>query len=530
MRSNLTSSRFNATMRGVPFDATPLLRRYARSRLARLSRQDVVAEQEHQLLGLVQRARDTRFGRDHDFATIRSVGDFQDRVRLRRYEDMWQSYWQPDFPRLTDSTWPGTIPFFALSSGTTTGTTKYIPCSTAMNRANAWAAIDVLVHHVANRPASHVLGGKTFMLGGSTTLTELAPGILSGDLSGIAASQVPWWAQRYSYPPPEIALIADWEEKIETLAHACLHEDIRAISGTPSWLLIFFERLLALHPDRPTNLHTVFPNLELLVHGGVNFAPYQPRFAELLQDSHAELREVYPASEGFFAIADRAGGEGMRLIVDNGLFFEFVRPGQLASHAPTRCWLADAQVGVEYALVVSSCAGLWSYLVGDTIRFVDLHPPRVLVTGRLSYFLSAFGEHLAGEEIEAAVCKAAEATHQSIVEFAVGTAFPAAGDSRGGHVYVVECHQPWQSREQIEAFARALDDALCSANDDYRAHRSRGFGLRPPEIIAVRHNTFAAWMKQRGQLGGQHKVPRVINDQTLFEDLRRFATQCESSP
>jgi hypothetical protein len=513
---------------GVPFDATPLLRRYAQRRLARLADQDAVAEQQRQLLRLVHRASDTRFGRDHDFAAVRSVGNFQDRVRLRRYEEMWATYWQSDFPRLTNSTWPGTIPFFALSSGTTSGTTKFIPCSTAMNRANAWAAIDVLAHHIANRPTSRVLGGKSFMLGGSTDLVELAPGIRSGDLSGIAASEVPWWAQLYSYPPPALALVADWEQKIETLARACQQQDVRAISGTPSWLLIFFDRLLALRPGRPTRLQAVFPNLELLVHGGVNFGPYQQQFGDLLRGSHAELREVYPASEGFFAVADRGTGEGMRLVVDNGLFFEFVQPEQLPCATPTRCWLADAQPGVDYALVVSSCAGLWSYVVGDIIRFVDLHPPRVLVTGRLSYFLSAFGEHLAGEEIEAAVCKAADAVHATVADFSVGTVFPDADDPRGGHVYVVEFNDPRHDREMIEAFARVLDEALCNANDDYRAHRSGGFGLRPPQIIAVRRGTFAAWMKQRGQLGGQHKVPRIINDQTLFEGLRQFAHRVET--
>jgi hypothetical protein len=220
----------------------------------------------------------------------------------------------------------------------------------------------------------------------------------------------------------------------------------------------------------------------------------------------------------------------MRLIVDNGLFFEFVRPGELSQSTPNRCWLADAQTGVNYALVVSSCAGLWSYIVGDTIRFVDLHPPRVLVTGRLSYFLSAFGEHLAGEEIEAAVCKAADAVHATIAEFAVGAVFSDADDPRGGHVYVVEFGQPPHDQEQIGAFANVLDDTLCSANEDYRAHRSGGFGLRPPHILAVRPGTFAAWMKQRRQLGGQHKVPRVINDQTLFEDLRRLAVRCDCNP
>ncbi len=507
----------------MPVDATILLRLYARYRLANLAREDAVAEQRRQLLRLVRRASGTRFGRDHGFSDIRSVSDFQDRVKLHTYEDMWGSYWKRDFPRLVDCTWPGVIPFFALSSGTTSGTTKYIPCSAEMNRANAWAAIDILVHHVANRPASRVLGGKTFMLGGSTDLIEVAPQVRSGDLSGIAASQMPWWAQRYSFPPRDVALIADWEEKVERLVRACRDEDIRVISGTPSWLLIFFERLFGLQPAGPRRLHRIFPDLELLVHGGVNFAPYRHQFEELLDCSHAELREVYPASEGFFAIADRKPGEGMRLIVDNGLFYEFVAAEEISTGAPSRRWLADVRTHVDYALVISSCAGLWAYVVGDTVRFVDLHPPRLLVSGRLSYFLSAFGEHLTGEEIEVAVSEAADTLRARIADFAVGAVFPDATDSRGGHSYIVEFSEAAPEGAQIEVFARALDEALSRKNDDYRAHRSRGFGLRPPEVIAVPHGTFAAWMKQRGQLGGQHKVPRIIADQALLGELHRFA-------
>lgn len=507
----------------VPFDATGLLHLYARHRVAALAKQDAIAEQQRQLLRLVYRAHDTSFGRAHDFGDIRSVSDFQARVQPRSYEDMWNSYWQADFPRLTDRTWPGTIPLFAVSSGTTSGTTKYIPCSSEMNRANAWAAIDILVHHVANRPASRVMGGKSFMLGGSTDLTEYAPGIRGGDLSGIATSQIPWFARRWSFPPRDLALITDWEDKIEQLARSCQNEDVRAISGTPSWLLIFFQRLFALCPGSPGRLHDVFPNLELLIHGGVNFAPYQHQFTELLRGGHAELREVYPASEGFFAVADRGSGEGMRLIVDNGLFYEFVAPNELATSTPTRHWLANVKTDVDYALVISSCSGLWAYVVGDTVRFVDLHPPRLLVTGRLSWFLSAFGEHLTGEEIEAAVSQAADQVNIGIADFAVGAVFPDATDSRGGHAYIVEFSEPAREPVRVDVFVRTLDEALCRYNDDYRAHRSGGFGLRPPEIILVRPGTFAAWMKQRGQLGGQHKVPRVIADQALFGDLCRFA-------
>jgi hypothetical protein len=506
----------------VPFDATGLLRLYARHRLARLAREDAVTEQRRQLLNLVRRACDTRFGRDHAFRDIRSVNDFQSRVKLQNYEETWGSYWRDDFPRLTDCTWPGTIPFFALSSGTSSGTTKHIPCSAEMNRANGRAAIDILVHHMANQPGSRVLGGKSFMLGGSTDLIEQSPGIRSGDLSGIAASQIPWWARRYTFPSRDLSLISQWEEKVEKLAHACRGEDIRAISGTPSWLLIFFERLFSLWPGKPKTLHDFFPNLELVIHGGVNFKPYQQQFVELLEGSHAELREVYPASEGFFAVADRSPGEGMRLIVDNGLFYEFVAPDLLSAAAPARHWLADVRMDVDYALVVSSCAGLWAYVVGDTVRFVDLHPPRLLVSGRLSYFLSAFGEHLTGEEIEGAVSLAANMIHAGIADFAVGAVFPDA-TARGGHAYIVEFSATTPEPARLDVFGQALDHILCRRNDDYRAHRSGGFGLRPPEIIPAHHGTFAAWMKQRGQLGGQHKVPRIITDQALFGDLRRFA-------
>jgi GH3 auxin-responsive promoter len=503
-------------VRRVPFDTTFLLRYYARRRLANLAALDPVAEQQRQLLRLVRRASATRFGRDHRFAEIHSIDDFQAHVGLHRYEDMWQTYWQASFPRLTDCTWPGTIPFFALTSGTASGTTKYIPCSSEMNRSNARAALDILVHHLADRPDSHVLGGKSFMLGGSTDLTELAPAIFAGDLSGIAAQQTPWWARPYTFPPRDLALLTDWEEKVERLVRACRDEDIRVISGTPSWLLIFFDRLLA---SSSGSLHHAFPNLELLIHGGVNFTAYQNQFVELLRGSRTELREVYPASEGFFAIADRGPGDGMCLLIDNGIFYEFVPIAEVDGANPTRHWLANISTGMDYAIAVSTNAGVWSSLVGDIVRFVDLTPPRLLVTGRLSYFLSAFGEHLTGEEIDMAISQAAAATGVNVTDYAVGAVFPDASDSRGGHRYVVEFVSPVRD---TKPFAQTLDAELCGRNDDYRAHRSGGFGLQDPDIVPVPSGTFAGWMKQRGQLGGQHKVPRVITNPDLFASLCRF--------
>ena len=242
---------------------------------------------------------------------------------------------------------------------------------------------------------------------------------------------------------------------------------------------------------------------------------------DLLHDSRAELREVYPASEGFFAIADRGSGDGMRLQADNGIFHEFVPVNEVDADKPNRHWLANIATGVDYAIAVSTNAGLWSYLVGDIVRFVDLSPPRLLVTGRLSYFLSAFGEHLTGGEIDAAISHVVAATGTSITDYAVGAIFPDASNSRGGHRYVIEFASPSPNQPQ---FAQLLDAELCRRNDDYRAHRSGGFGLRDPDIVPVPAGTFAAWMKQRGQLGGQHKVPRVITDPALFESLCRFAS------
>jgi hypothetical protein len=498
-------------------DATPLLRLYARRRRARLG---TAAVQQAELLRLVRRAANTAFGRAHSFAEIASVADFQARVPLQRYEDFWRDWWQPHFPHLTGITWPGRIPFFAVSSGTSTGTTKYIPVSEAMMRANRRAALDVLVHHVSNRPQSRVLAGRSFLLGGATDLHEETPGVASGDLSGIAASRTPFWARPLIFPPPEIALMRDWEAKIDACIARASAVDIRAITGTPSWLLILFERHAAA-TGRPMLARALYPGLELIVHGGVNFTPYRPRFEAFLAGSHAELREVYPASEGFIAIADAGPADGLHPLLDNGLFLEFVPVEELDAQNPRRFWLADVETGVNYAIALSSCAGLWAYLLGDTVRFQSRQPPRLIVTGRISYMMSAFGEHLIGEEIEAAVATAARAITADVTDFAMGALFPEAPGQLGGHLFVVE-FAVGPEPAQLAQFAEVLDVQLAACNDDYRAHRAQGFGLAAPRVEAVAPGFFAQWMKSRGRLGGQNKVPRVINDPDLFAELRQF--------
>jgi hypothetical protein len=501
-------------------DATPWLITYAQRRLATLARLDPVRAQARELDRLLQIALPTGFARAHGFADIRSVADYQRAVPLRRYDAFWEWWWRPAFPVLRDVTWPGRINYFAESSGTSTGVTKYLPVSHDMIRSNRRAALDVLAFHVAARPRTRVLGGKSFLLGGSTALRRLAPGVWSGDLSGIAAAKVPFWARNRVFPPRDIALIADWERKIALLAERAPAEDIRSISGTPSWLLLFFDRLAARRPNAPRRLAEFFPNLELLVHGGIGFTPYAENFSRWLEGSRAELREVYPASEGFIAIADRDPGDGLRLIVDNGLFYEFVPAEQLDDPAPVRHWIANAEAGRNYALVVTSNAGLWSYVLGDTVELIGLDPPRLRITGRVTYDLSAFGEHLSGAELDAAIAAAATSAAVLVSDYAAAVLAPTPGEPRGGHLFIVEFDT---AGADVDIFAPALDAALARGNADYAVHRQGDFGMLPPRVRALKAGGFAAWMASRGKLGGQHKVPRVIHDPALLADLRRFA-------
>ena len=504
-------------------DLTPFLKLYARRRARRLARLEPAAAQRAQLAALLSAATNTRFGRDHDFHAFRAPEEFRRAVPLRKYDGMWRDYWQAAFPVLDDVSWPGRVPYFAVTSGTTGDVTKYIPVTQAMVGSNRKAALDLLVHHIANRPATRLFGGPNFILGGSTDLVARAPGVLSGDLSGIAIKTVPWWARSRSFPPLDLALVADWEKKVDLLARASIDLDIRSIGGTPSWLLILFDRLAALWGEKRLPLARFWPNLELVVHGGVHFGPYKSQFETLLEGSRAETREGYAASEGFVAVQDRGPGEGLRLNLDTGLYYEFIPVEELGSAKPTRHWIGDAESGVNYAIAVSTCAGVWAYLIGDTVRLVSRDPPRLLVTGRTAYSLSAFGEHLIGEEIEEAVSRAAAAIGAEVADYAVGAVYPAAPGELGGHLYVVEFYGAVPDEAARAAFAAMADTYLSEKNEDYAAHRAGGFGMKPPAILVMKEGGFAGWMKSRNRYGGQNKVPRIVNDQALFADLCAFA-------
>ena len=496
-------------------DPTPAFRLLARRRAKVLAAMDPLQAQTSELEQILATASRTAFGRAHNLAALRSVRDYQRAVPLRTWDQLWQEFWQPAFPVLDNVTWPGRIGFFAETSGTTGARAKHIPVSRQMVRANRRAALDVLFGHLRSHPGSTLFGGPNLVLGGSSRLTRLEGGARTGDLSGIAAATMPAWTRGRALPPRPIALLGDWDQKLDRIASDIVgRSDLRSIAGTPSWILLLVERLLA--RSDTTDLATLFPALELVVHGGVGFALYRDRFAQLL-GGRVSTAEVYPASEGFVALADEATNRddpSLRLMLDNGLFFEFVPPSELDSPNPARHWIGNAELGRDYALVLTTNAGLFAYVLGDVVRLTSRNPARLIVTGRTAQMLSAFGEHLSVGELDRAIEAAAREAGVTVSDYTVSAILPDAKDARGGHLFVVECEPA--APADAGRFAGTLDRTLAAGNDDYAAHRA---GLRPPALRFVPSGRFAGWMRARGKHGGQNKVPRVLADEHLLSML-----------
>jgi len=489
---------------------------YARRRTHQLATTDPVESQRQVLRKLLRTAQDTKFGRDHDFESIETVADFQRQVPLRTYEELWRDYLKAEYPRFDSVTWPGLIPYLALTSGTTQGATKYIPVSRAMVASNRKAAKTMVAYHLASRPDSRLFRGKIFFLGGSTNLERPALGVRQGDLSGIAAEEAGEWLRPFTFPPLDLALESDWDRKLGLLAERSKDEPITLIGGVPSWLLALFGRLLDL--TGKSSIAEVWPMLEVVVHGGVKFDPYRQAFDEILGSPRIRLQETYPCSEGFIAFGDPKTGH-LRLVIDHGLFYEFIPVDELDAEQPTRYWVGNVEVGVNYAIVVSTCAGLWGHIVGDTVRFISLNPPLLTFTGRTKYTLSAFGEHLISEEVEAAIAQASGATGASVREWHVG---PVFSGPLGHHHYLIEFSRP---PGDLATFRQELDADLCRRNADYQAHRAEGVGLPLPALTVARPGGFDAWMRSKGKLGGQHKVPRMDNAGTLTAEIALFMDQ-----
>lgn len=487
--------------------------RYARRRVERLAKADPVSEQRQTLRRLVHKARQTKFGRDHGFAAVRDVADYQRAVPLRTYEDLWNDYLKVAYPVFEDLTWPGRIPYLALTSGTTQGATKYIPVSREMLASNEKAARTMVAYHQSVRPDSRLFLGKLFFLGGSSDLERPAPGVEQGDLSGIVARELSPFLRPYSFPPLDLALDPDWDHKLTGLAERSRFEPITMISGVPSWLLVLFQRVLEL--TGKSTIAEVWPRLEMVVHGGVKFEPYRRSFEEVLGSGRVRLQESYPCSEGFVAFGDPASGL-LRLCHDHGIFYEFVPTDELDSDRPTRHWLGDVRTGVNYAIVVSTCAGMWSHVVGDTVRFESLSPPLLTFTGRTKYSLSAFGEHLISEEVEGAVACACEATGALVRDWHVGPVFRGA---LGHHLYVIEFRK---DPADLRAFRETLDRDLGRRNADYLAHRADGVGLPRPQIVVAAPGALDDWLRAKGKLGGQHKFPRMDAGGAVTADLVSF--------
>ncbi len=496
--------------------ADAVLLRYSHNRTVALDRMDAGKVQHDTLMKLVRTARDTRFGRDHDFSRISSVADYQARVPIREYEWFWNTYWKESYPKLDNVTWPGKIPYYALSSGTTSGATKYIPVSWDMVRSNKKTAFTTIALFRHANPTAKLFTGKFFFLGGSTDLRKQTDGSLAGDLSGIAAKELFEFLRAYTYPPFDLTLITDWEEKVRRFAEMSAHEPITAISGIPAWMLVLFDRL-----KQATGKKTVaeaWPDLRLVIHGGTKFDPYREVFRREIGSDEVKFCEVYPCSEGFIATEDPRYGL-LRVVPDHDVFFEFVPVDQLDREFPTRHTLANVELGVQYAVIITSCAGVWSYLVGDTVAFESRTPPLIRFTGRTKYFLSAFGEHLISEEVEKAVALAGRELGVDALDFHVGPVFPSDPRKPGHHLYLVQFAE---RIPDLKAFATAVDAELSRANEDYVAHRIGDLTMLMPDVRAVRRGGFEEWMKARGKYGGQNKVPRMDNSGEMTRDMLQW--------
>jgi hypothetical protein len=479
-------------------------------------RRDPVPTQERLLLDLLRRAANTAFGREHGFDSIRTADEYRRRVPLRSYLDF-KPYWDRSFAGESDVTWPGRIREFAMTSGTTAGN-KYIPVSDEGAKCHQQAGRDLLSFYFSQTRHNALFSGKFLFLGGSTVLKQHPHGVLDGDLSGILARRFPFYTRFFRLPSPDAAAMSDWEAKLDAIADESWRADVRGIGGTPSWLVCLFERIFRRRRDAglpADTLAQVWPNLALYVHGGVSFEPYRETFRSLF-GKEVTTMEVYPASEGFMAVQDVIGSRDLLLLMDNGLYFEFIPAAEAQAKSPTRLTVADVEKDVDYAILLTTNSGIWSYMIGDTVRFTSLRPHRLRVTGRTHFFLNAFGEHVIVEELERAMTAACEATGAAMQDFHVAPIFAKSGDMRPAHEWLVEFRRPPQDAER---FRDLLDRTLQGANEDYAAHRQGNAGMRAPVLTPLPHDAFYRAMKQIGRFGAQNKAPRLANTRDFAEVL-----------
>jgi hypothetical protein len=468
--------------------------------------------QREVLQDLVTSAQYTEFGRKYNFSQLFTVKAFKQTVPIHDYEDM-KPYIQRIMAGEENILWNTPINWFAKSSGTTSDKSKFIPVSEeSLHDGHYKAAKDVLTLYYNFNPDSDLLTGKGLVIGGSHTISQVNEDVHYGDLSAVLLQNSPFWGGWIRTPELSIALMDEWEGKIEMLAQNTIRENVTSISGVPTWTLVLFRRILEI--TGKSCIADVWPSLELYMHGGVSFTPYREQFQKLI-GKDINFLEMYNASEGFFAAQDDPREEGMLLFADHGIFMEFMPVEEYGKKHPETIGLNDVEPGKNYALIISTNGGLWRYLLGDTIQFTSVSPFRVKVSGRLKHYINAFGEEVIVDNSDKAIALACERTGAIVNDY---TAAPVyfGEQNNGAHEWLIEFEK---EPESLEAFTDELDQALKGINSDYEAKRYKDIALSKPLLRPLKKGVFSNWLKSKGKLGGQHKVPRLSNERTYIEEI-----------
>lgn len=468
-----------------------------------------VADQQAMLLSLIKEASGTKFSQEHNLSAVRSHDDYIKAVPIRDYEGF-RAYIDEIKNGGTHILWKGRPMYLAKTSGTTSGV-KYIPISKESIPYHISGARDALLCYMVASGNTSFADGRMIFLSGSPEM-ERVGGIPTGRLSGIVNHFVPRYLRSNQLPSYETNCIEDWETKLDKIVSETRNEDMTLISGIPPWMQMYFDWLSERSEGK--KIKELFPNLQVIVHGGVNFEPYKAKLLDSL-GSPIDMIETFPASEGFFAFQDVVGQEGLLLNTNSGIYYEFVPVHELGKDQPTRLTLSEVALGVQYALIITTNAGLWSYNIGDTVKFVSLQPYRIVVTGRIKHFISAFGEHVIGEEVEYAIKHAAQAMQVQVIEFTVAPMIQVS-EGKPYHEWFIAFEQP---PENLEAFARCLNQFLCEKNIYYNDLIAGGI-LQNLKVTLMQKNAFIQYMKSIGKLGGQNKLPRLGNDRTIANAIQ----------
>lgn len=462
---------------------------------------------------LIRAGRYTEWGRSHGYESIPDLKTFKQRVPVQRYEDL-RPYVERTKKGEQNLLWPTDLKWFAKSSGTTSDRSKFIPVSReALEECHYKGGKDLLSLHCHMKPKSKIYGGRCLVVGGSNEINEFRPDSYSGDLSAIIIQNLPIWVEIRRTPDKTVALMDGWEKKIEQMARLTMKDNVTNIVGVPSWTLVLMRRILEI--SGAANISEIWPELELYMHGGVSFRPYKEQFRSLIPSEEMNYLESYNASEGFFGVQDEMGRDDMLLMLDYGIHYEFMPMSETGKEFPNTLGLDEVEIGVDYALVISTNAGLWRYFIGDTVRFTSKEPFRIQVSGRTKHFINAFGEELIIDNAEKALEMACVRSGARISDY---TAAPIFMDenTKGGHEWLIEFElEP----ENMQIFTQVLDTTLKDLNSDYDAKRTADLSLQMPTVRSMARGTFNNWLKSKGKLGGQHKVPRLSNDRLIVEDI-----------